>query len=112
MLVPLSPNTAVCRDQCNALPRRVFLCCALVQISPDTLLFELVPNSQPGCVLSVSNSSDVTIAFKVPGWLILSYLMLHFDTDHFVWTLALVLVAPLVLYLVQYKIEVVHAVLG
>eukprot|EP00903_Cladosiphon_okamuranus_P005944 g5873.t1 len=37
----------------------------VIDISPDTLSFELVPNSQPGCVLSVSNSSDVTIAFKV-----------------------------------------------
>lgn len=36
------------------------------QIAPDTLSFELVANSQPGCVLSVNNSSDVTIAFKVP----------------------------------------------
>ncbi|CAM9608438.1 unnamed protein product, partial [Scytosiphon promiscuus] len=37
----------------------------LVDVSPDSLSFELVPNSQPGCVLSVSNSSEVTIAFKV-----------------------------------------------
>lgn len=40
-------------------------CASPSQISPDTLSFELVPNSQPGCVLSVSNSSDLTIAFKV-----------------------------------------------
>ncbi|CAM9903015.1 unnamed protein product, partial [Pylaiella littoralis] len=37
----------------------------LINVSPDTLSFELFPNSQPGCVLTVGNASEVPIAFKV-----------------------------------------------
>ncbi|CAM9476570.1 unnamed protein product, partial [Ectocarpus sp. 4 AP-2014] len=37
----------------------------LVDITPDTLSFELFPDSQPGCVLYVSNAAGVTVAFKV-----------------------------------------------
>eukprot|EP00904_Undaria_pinnatifida_P005199 jgi/Undpi1/1809/HiC_scaffold_12.g05196.m1 len=37
----------------------------LVDITPETLVFDLFPNSQPGCPLYINNSSEVTIAFKV-----------------------------------------------
>ena len=49
------------------------------QITPETLVFDLFPNSQPGCPLYINNSSEVTIAFKVRTC---SSLTMHF---HLFW---------------------------